>query len=186
MLSLPTHIEHNGVEYPINTHYSVALECFELINSDVSDTERAIGVVTLLFGVDIPVDEKSIDKASIYLEAGNEGDDNETQTVDFNQHAEYIYASFKEQYANIDFETLHFWEFISLFKGLNPKTVMGRIQELLTTDVNEIEDAKQRRELVKAQNKFKVKTPEDIEQLKEQQEKEDYFMNLLNRKSGDD
>lgn len=187
MLSLPTHIEHDGVEYPINTHYSIALECFSLINDNtVSDTERSVGVITMLFGVDIPIDDKSLHKARKYLEVGMDGDDGDSSepTVDFTQHAEYIYASFKQQYPTVPLEDLHYWEFISLFKGLSNETVMGRIQELLSTEPSEMDDPKQRRDLIKAQNKFKVKTPKDIDREVYEKKKEDEFMDKLLGRGG--
>ena len=185
MLTLPTHVEHNGVEYPINTHYTVALECFDIINDDdLVDWERSVAVVTLLFGGDIPVDEHSLKKAQKYLEVGNdEDDDKEEAIIDFGQHREYIYASFKEQYPTVDMVNLHWWEFISLFKGLSPDTVIGRIQELLSADPFTIDDQKERQKLIKSQNKFKIKRI-DKKLEKELKEKEDEFMRKLYRKGG--
>ena len=46
----PEYAEINGKKYKINTSYKVALKCLDVINdSDITDLERALAVVFLLF-----------------------------------------------------------------------------------------------------------------------------------------
>ena len=70
----PEYAEINGKKYKINTGYKVALKCLDVINdSDITDLERALAVVFLLFGF-IPENDEDIafllEKAKIYLECG--------------------------------------------------------------------------------------------------------------------
>ena len=83
----PKFIEVNGKRYPINTDFRVAIECNRVAEDDsITDIERALGVICLLFGEEALEDtenyEKLLELAQKYLRCGKEEIDNGTEKPD--------------------------------------------------------------------------------------------------------
>ena len=144
MLNLPTHVEHEGIKYPINTDFRVALQCLELSrNEDIDNLERVVGIVTMLFGKEIPVDETSIRKAMYFLQMGETQEEQEAKppVIDFEQDKSLIYGSFLSQYnIRLKEEKVHWWEFMHLLSAIDPKTPLGQVVSIRSLDLNEIKD----------------------------------------------
>ena len=67
-----------GETYKLNTDYTVAKSCFEIINdAGISDEERALAVIYKLFGF-VPHEngQEFLDKAVLFLKCGREAEDN--------------------------------------------------------------------------------------------------------------
>ena len=169
-----------GKKYPINTDFRVALKCDEIINApenEVSDRERGIRITGLLFGEDSPYCPEALEKAEIYLSGGVSGE--EKRIIDFKQHWYLLYTVFISQYGiNLNTEYLHYQEFLMLLQGLKGQ-VLNDVVELLTYDLREAKDPKERKRIKEAQEKFKIKDTAEEMALKERQEQ---FLNLLSKK----
>ena len=106
MIEYPEFAEIDGELYKINTDYKHALICFKIIDDpSISDMERAIAVVSVLFGredengniVGIPENiDVALQKASFFLSCGKETKNikDVKKDMDFDYDKEFIYASF--------------------------------------------------------------------------------------------
>lgn len=145
-----------GNKYPINTDFRVAIKCDEILNdSSIDDLDRGILITGLLFGVDSPYCQEALDKAKKYLENG--ATEQGKKILDFKQHWDYYYGAFRAQYGiDLNKDELHYHEFVSLCKTLKNQAINDVI-EVLTYDMSEVKDPKQRRKIVEAQQKLKVR-----------------------------
>lgn len=151
----PEYAEVKGIKYNINTDYRVALRCFEVIEDvDISDEERAIAIVYLLFG-DVPMEyiEDFLRIAGNYLRCGEaeEVQESAEKDMDFSADQKYIVASFMSDYQiDISRVDMHFWQYIQLIQGFTDRSVMSRVREIRNYDLNELKDPKSRQKMVKA------------------------------------
>lgn len=193
MVEYPEFAEIDGELYKINTDYKYALECFKIIdNASISDMERAIAVVSVLFGrenengdiVGIPENlEKALEKATIFLSCGKENKNiKETKKdMDFEYDKEFIYASFISDY-NIDLENkeMHFWKFCSLISGLTEDSILNRVRDLRNTNLSDYKDSKTKGKIQEAMERVALPTEYDYDN--EDMQAIDEFNKLL----GDD
>ena len=160
----PNHAYVEGVKYPIDTDYRVALECFHIIEDDsIGDTERTYAVIYKLFHI-IPKDEEISDFvriASEYLGCGEKQEDQKIRKkdMDFQQDWKYIVASFMSDYhIDINQNEMHWYQFINLIQGLTDNSIMSRIRELRNYDLNEVKDQKTKRRIMEAQKSVELST----------------------------
>lgn len=171
MLEYPEYAEIDGEMYKINTGYEYALQCFKIIDDkSISDMERAIAIVSVLFGreengdvVGIPENlDKALEKASIYLSCAKDDKNSKVtkKDMDFERDKEFIYASFVSDY-NIDLENkdMHFWKYCSLIGGLTENSILNRIRDLRNLNLSDYKDPKTRSRLQEAQER--VALPDD-------------------------
>ena len=177
MIEYPEQAEIDGKLYDINTDYRYALECFKIIdNNSISDIERAIAVVSVLFGredengeiVNIPENlEKALEKAAIFLSCGKEKKNiKETKKdMDFEYDKEFIQASFMSDY-NIDISSvnMHFWKFCSLISGLTEDSILNRVRDLRNTNLSDYKDSKTRSKIQEAMDRVKLPTEYDYDE----------------------
>lgn len=151
----PEYAEVKGKKYKINTDYRVALRCFEVIeDTSISDQERALAVVFLLFG-EVPMEdiEELLRIAGNYLRCGEKETSQETKErdMDFIADEKYIVASFMSDY-RIDLSSvdMHFWQYIQLIQGFTENAIMSRIRDIRNYDMSELKDPKARAKMAKA------------------------------------
>ena len=182
MRNCPSYVTVNGVKYPINTDFRVALECLQIVDdTEIGDAERAYAVVYKLFDV-ISDDNELIAKllllACKYLRCGEDEKEQQArqQDMDFEQDEGAIYASFMSDY-HIDLSTvnLHWYRFVDLLQGLTDKCVLSRTRELRTFDLSEIKDTKIRDKIAQAQQAVALKR----KRTKEEKEAIDKFNALF-------
>ena len=151
----PEYAEVNGIKYKINTDYRVALRCFEVIeDTGISDAERALAVVFLLFG-EVPVENMGdfLRISGDYLRCGEKAEKQaaSNRDMDFAADEKYIAASFMSDYridlASVD---MHFWQYIQLIQGFTENSVMSRIRDIRNYDLSELKDPKARAKMVQA------------------------------------
>ena len=175
----PEYAEIKGTKYKLNTDYRVALRCFEVIEDEsISDEERAMAVIYLLFGI-IPTEDMDefLRIASKYLQCGEERQGtSQERDMDFNLDEKYIIASFMSDY-RIDLPSvdMHFWKYIQLMQGLTDKCALSRVRELRNFDLSEIKDPKERRKMAEA--KKSVELPR--RRTQEEQDAIDEFESLF-------
>lgn len=190
MVEYPEYAEIDGEMYKINTDYRYALQCFKIIeDKSISDMERAVAVVSVLFGQEdengditgIPENlELALEKASIFLSCAKEDKISEIskKDMDFEYDKEYIYSSFMSDY-NIDLNNteMHFWKFCTLISGLTEDSILNRVRDLRNLNLPDYKDPKTRSRLQEAQER--VALPENEEYDEEDLEALEKFNKLL-------
>lgn len=178
MVEYPEFAEIEGELYKINTDYIYALQCFKIIDDNsISDVERAIAVVSVLFGqenekgdiINIPKNiNVALEKATIFLSCGKESKNitDVKKDMDFDYDKEFIYASFMSDY-NIDLENtnMHFWKFCNLISGLTEDTILNRVRDLRNTNLSDYTDPKTRSRIQEAMERVALPTEYDKEDL---------------------
>ena len=190
MTEYPEYAEIDGEMYKINTGYEYALQCFKIIDDkSISDMERAIAIVSILFGreengdiVGIPENlDKALEKASIYLSCAKDDKNSKVtkKDMDFERDKEFIYASFISDY-NIDLENkdMHFWKYCSLISGLTENSILNRVRDLRNLNLSDYKDPKTRSRLQEAQERVAL-PDDDTEYDKEDIEALDKFNKLF-------
>lgn len=178
-MTYPEYAEVKGKKYKINTDYRVALRCFDVIeDADISDEERAVAIVYLLFG-DVPMEhiEDFLRIAGNYLRCGETEETQEAaeKDMDFSADQRYIVASFMSDYQiDISRVDMHFWQYIQLIQGFTERSVLSRVREIRNFDLNDLKDPKSRQKMIKAKeavalpqkfSKAEQKAIDDFEKL---------------------
>lgn len=179
MIEYPEYIELNNKKYKINTDYKVALRVLELIdNGEVSDYERSIGLIVMLFGSECPVNNESLELARKYLQCGQENIEHTSRNpdMDLSSDSKYIVASFQKEYGmDITQESLHWWKFYSLLEGLGEDCILTKVRTIRNEDLSDYKDRKARKRLIEA--KKSVALP--VKYSKKEKEKREEFMRRL-------
>lgn len=172
----PEYANIEGKLYKINTDFRYALQCFKVINdSTISDIERAIAIVSILFGkedenggiINIPDNLNiALEKASFFLSCGkqNRNAKEMKKDMDFEYDKEYIYASFMSDY-NIDLSNIemHFWKFCGLISGLTDNSILNRIRDLRNTNLSDYKDSKTRSKMQEAMERVALPKENDYD-----------------------
>ena len=151
-LNNPTQVKVDNKLYKINTSYRIAIECdFVAQDETISDYERAVTIIYLLFGEEGLSDKKNYDKllelAIKYLKCGNENEtheEDEEKNMDFSQDINLIRASFKSDYGISLDDNMHWWDFLMYLNGLTENCILNRVRDLREIDLTKITDGKER------------------------------------------
>lgn len=177
-MSYPVEIEIDGVEYEININYTYALACFSCINDpEISEIERALGVIGILYK-EAPEDtEKALEMAIKYLRCGKEvKDEDRHQDMDFEYDENYIKSSFMSDYKiDLDDTEMHWWKFCNLLQGLTDNCILNRVRDIRNYDISNIKDPQTRHKILKAQQDLAL--PEHMSQ-EEQDMLDDFYTQL--------
>lgn len=199
LFNYPEYAEVNGVKYKINTDFRVAIRCNDIsLKNDISDIEKGLAIIYLLFGDKALEDAKNnrdliielCEKARIYLQCGIKEDthsNNEKPDMDFVEDMPYIEASFMSDYnINLEGTQMHWWKFFYLIGGLSNSEfgnccILNRIRNLRTYDTKDIKDSKERHKIEEAKRKFALKRYQKVKSkaTKEQLESANNFLNAL-------
>lgn len=185
MNSYPKYAQIKNKKYKINTNYKVALQCEKVARSEVSEEERALAIIYLLFGDKGLQDSENWQEflkiGMKYLNCGKEIENNEEEIevdMDFEQDWEYIKTSFFYDYKiKLNKNTyMHWWEFYNLLCGLSEKCILSRVRFVRDFDISQIKDSKEyekwaRQKEQLALKKKNTKTAEErrLDKLFEQQ-----------------
>ena len=188
-MSYPEYAKVGEKLYKINTDFKVAIKCEKIATSDISDTERALAIIFLLFGEEglkNPKDyEKLLEKAVKFLKCGQEleRDENNEKDMDFSQDKPYIKASFYTDYGikNVYETDMHWWEFIDLMNGLKADCVLNRVRTIRNYDTSQIKDSKTLRELLKQKRAVALKS-DSKEPNEQERENMKNFLAAINYK----
>ena len=137
---LPKTIELKGIPHKIDTDFKTMLIIEELIEDEsIKEGARLARALELLYIDEINplLLDEAIEGLFWYWSMGNEKEDRGNQPEEkvdtspifsYRYDAPYIYSAFKAQY-NIDLidEDLHWWKFLSLFKGLSEEHELSKI-----------------------------------------------------------
>lgn len=179
-MKYPKYAKVDGVKYPINTSFAVALRCMDIVEDEtISDMERSLAIIYLLFGF-IPDDnlDKFLSIAVKYLQCGETKEEQEAKKkdMDFNYDMKYIISSFMSDYQiDLTKTDMHFYQFVNLIQGLTEKCALSRVREIRNYNLSEIKDSKFRGQMAKAQEELAL----PVHLSKEDQEAMDEFEMLL-------
>lgn len=166
-------------KYKINTDYKIALKCIDIAdNSEISDTERALAIIYLLFGdegLNNSNDWEGLLKVGLkFLRCGQdkkEDNQSEKKNMDFNQDWGYIRTSFFYDYKiDLDVVNLHWWSFYEKICGLSEKCILNRVRFVRDFDISKIKDRKEREKWIKQKKDVELK--EDKKEVKKTYEQE--------------
>ena len=167
MIYYPTHIEVKGVEYPINQHWRVGLECTNVIeDKELTDQERAVEIIVLVLG-DIPdsvlLDPETLDKVTQYLLCEKEpSKTTQKRVMDYNQDMTVIWSSIKADYGvDIFTDNINWYEFNNMIEGLTGKTALMQRIEIRLMNAAEEKDPKRKKAILDAQKQVALKGIDD-------------------------
>ena len=157
-MSYPTAIEVDGKAYEINTGYEYGTACYECIgDTSLDDTERALGVLGLLYKEQPRNAKQALSQAMKYLQLGREHRPKEEDAVrdlDFTKDLHYIRSSFRSDYGiNLNERAgMHWWEFYELLQGLTDNSILNRVRDLRNYDISQVKDPRQRNKIKRAKD----------------------------------
>jgi len=183
----PTQMEVNGVIYDIDTNYKTALQCFQAINDkELEEHERAIVVVALLLGYDVPLEDtqEALEKCAIYLRCGKtKNPSNKEIDMDYFQDEAKIRTSIRQCYhLNLNIEKdIHWWEYNELIEGLTEETLLNKVREIRTYDLSKEKDPKIRKQIQDAKD-FYALEKEEVPMTEEEKKNIEQFYKLTGYK----
>ena len=166
MINYPKFVKTKKRTYKINTDYRFALRCDEISKKYISEEEKALAIIYILFG------EEGLNNAEDWNELlevglkylsykGTLDSINEEEECDmsFEQDWGYIQASFFGDYG-IDLSNcqMHWYQFFDLLNGLSEESILGRIRYIRNFDLNKIKDSKERETWIKQKERVALKT----------------------------
>lgn len=187
MSNYPKYAEIENTQYPINTDFRVALKCNEVAESDVSEEEKSLATIYLLYG-DKGIEashhwEKLLKIAMKYLSCGKENTEVSEKEVDmsYKEDMGYIKTSFFYDY-QIDLNTkkMHWWEFYEKLCGLSEKCILNRVIYLRTFDISQIKDRKEKEKWIKQKKAVALKKKKIIKKTKKEEELDRLFREQIN------
>ena len=191
-LNNPKKVNVDNKLYKINTSYRIAIECdFVAQDETISDYERAVTIIYLLFGEEGLSDKKNYDKllelAIKYLKCGNENEtheEDEEKNMDFSQDINLIRASFKSDYGISLDDNMHWWDFFMYLNGLTENCILNRVRDLREIDLTKITDGKERNRIETLQKRFELKNKKQT-LTEEEKQSIDNFYKLTGLKGGE-
>lgn len=166
----PEYVKVKDKLYKLNTDFQVALECEKVVKSNVSDTEKSLAVLYLLYGeagLNNQEDwQELMDKGCTFLQCGKDvADSTDEPNMDYEQDRSYIKASFYTDYGipNVFNTEMHWWDFCDYMNGLTEDCVLNRVRYVRDYDISEckgkeLEEWKKRKKEVELKKNKKEPT----------------------------
>lgn len=137
----------------VRTDFRQGLKFFRIAeNKELDENEKAWLFIRCFFGTDkTPPLNGVFDFINWYVSGGEKKSGSGARVFDFDIDAGRLYSAFIQVY-NIDLKTvsLHWWDFLELFKSLPEGTVLHQIIELRGKKPKKGDSMEYRRELAKA------------------------------------
>ncbi len=126
--------EVDGQVYPINADFHTVLACLRrLADPDRDELQKRLFLGDRFFLGRPPCD--GVDLFSVFVTDGEAGLTDEPPLMDFEQDADVLYASFRQQYGiDLLHTPLHWFEFRALVTGLTGQTPLGERVRLRALD----------------------------------------------------
>ena len=173
-MSNPEYVKVDNKLYKINTDFRVAIECNKIAqDTKISDFERAMAIIYLLFGEDgleCTKMDKLLELGVRYINISKDiskqpknNSDNKFE-MDISKCEGIIRSSFKFDY-NYDpyeLEYLHWYDFYNDLENLSTSEfgtccIFNRINSILNEDAGKIKNSKDSRKLLDLQEELKEK-----------------------------
>ena len=165
--TLPDFITVRNKKYRINTSHKVWIVFEELITKeDMPLSDKYIKIISLcLKDRTLPpsLDETIRELFNFYVISPTHTptEKNTKKLLDFSYDGDLIYSAFLSQYGiDLTDTDLHWWKFISLFKGLTSDNRICEVMSLRSINPSKIQDKEQRAMLSKLQKQFRIPSKE--------------------------
>ena len=135
----------------IRTDFRQGLKFFRIASDkELDDNEKAWLYIRCFFETTPPM-EGVFDFISLYVSGGEKGTGSGQRVFDFDVDAGRLYAAFYQVYG-IDLKnvSLHWWDFLELFKNLPEGTVLHQVMDIRGKKIKPGDSPEYRRELAKA------------------------------------
>lgn len=180
---MPSAVEIDGREYPINTDFRQCLKVILAFEDDqLTGYEKQMVMLKNLF-TEIPEDIKEAAYlANKFLNGGKDEKENQEEMplrlYSFSKDANFIFSAFKQTH-NIDLTTepLHWWKFLALFMDLGSDTTFCNLINLRKKIKTGIATKEEKMAAQEMGDIFEIPEP-DTRSL-EEKEKEAEFMAAL-------
>ena len=155
--SLPAAVTLEGRCYKIRTDFRTWILISEIIGK-----AGAAGAAAALCYIDMPPSPRlALEGIAYFLTRGEKG--GAEPLYSFDADADYIYSAFLTQYGiDLTVSDLHWWKFISLFRGLGDEHKISKLMALRGLDLNNISDKKLRARLTRLKRGCAIKRVCDI------------------------
>lgn len=188
MLTKPTKVNINGIDFKFNTDFRIAIKCNDLImDNSIGDTERTMAIIYLLYGdlglEHLELTNELIDNALWFISCGKTQEQleqtkgkREEADMDYTQDMDYIEASFLSDYGiDLEHTKMHWWKFYNLINGLSNSEmgnccILNRIRNIRNYNLNDIKDSKEKQKMREAKEMFKLKKRDNKKELTEEQQ----------------
>ena len=183
----PVEVEYKGEVYKVNDHCLNIIETIELLKNEEDDVERAIILITRIFGVDAPIEEPLMQEALEVLNNGRKPSNDATQTnskpdMDFVHDFSTIRMDVMRDYGvDILNDQVKWCDLQEMVANLGENSTLNRIRQARNMDLSKIKD----RELRKAWREFKEQVALPKETTKKEtvdfKQQDEYYDNLMKK-----
>ena len=156
---LPSAVELGGRNYRIRTDFRTWI----YVSRILSATGSAALAAAVCY-IDIPPDPSlAAEGVEFFFTRGEKSEKGEEALFSFDLDADYIYCAFLSQYGiDLNSTKLHWWKFISLFKGLTAEHTLSKIMEIRGADLSRVSDREARGRLMRLKRKYAIKKCGDL------------------------
>lgn len=147
----------------VKTDFKQGLKFFNILNDEeLDEREKALLVMKCLFFSSPPNTPDLWEFIQFYIGGGENNNNNSGEKVfDFIQDSGRVYAAFRQVYGlNLRSESMHWWEFLELFKNLPDGTMLAKVIEIRSREIDPKSDQKTKAKLMKLKSQFMLKTNE--------------------------
>ncbi len=157
--SLPCAVRCGGKNYRIKPDFRTWITVSEILQK----TGSFIAAAGVCF-IDLPPDADSVCESILFfLTRGEKADGGGEALYSFTEDADYIYSAFLTQYGiDLCTEDLHWWKFISLFRGLGDEHKISKLMSIRSCNPADISDKKTREKMARLKRKCALKHRQDI------------------------
>ena len=178
MTKNPSKVKYKGITYDIDTDTNTILQVDDwLLNHDLDSIDQGIMIVTLIFGVDAPVEQPLIDLATeLMLIDKNNNEVNSKRDMCFLQDYPIYRSDIIREYGiDIAEDPIEFEKLIMLISNLSSESKLNQVSGFRTTYTSKIKDMEQKKYYKEMQKFYKLKdlnlTEEENREIKEDKEK---------------
>ncbi|MBO5136456.1 MAG: hypothetical protein J6C17_03650 [Clostridia bacterium] len=164
--TLPDFITVRDKKYKINTSHKVWISFEEIMTNDnIPLWDKYIKIISLcLKDRTLPpsLEETIKELFNFYaISPSAPTEKNSKKLLDFSYDGDLIYSAFLSQYGiDLNQTPIHWWKFISLFKGLTPDNRICEVMQIRNINPSKIQDKEQRAMLSKLQRQFRIPSTE--------------------------
>ena len=170
--SVPESLTIAGVEYKINTDYSVWLKFEMLLSDEVEDSKATLfDIKKLIFKSELPpdrADEETTEQILWFYRCGKpeqKGGKSSKKIFDYDYDDGYICAAFMEQYhIDLNKTNLHWWKFHALMLSLSENTEFVKILGYRAIEINSKMSAAQKAFYQKMKKHYKLPVKREEQQ----------------------
>lgn len=132
---LPTTVDIEGVEFPINWDFRTSIRFEMMVQEEVDERNMLLNLLELYYGDKVPNNISKAIEMALWFYSGGEAQQKKStvgnkdeRPYSFDYDWGYIYSAFLEQF-HVDLQdvNIHWWKFRSMFSSLGENTKFAEI-----------------------------------------------------------